>query len=90
MTNIKIQFTYYHDPVTLEHIKQMIPVTEDNYDAADDIWELPYKVFLRNTGDGRFYCMNKWETDQEYRCIIAEEYYKGEPYEGVVLGFLAQ
>ena len=88
MSEIKIQFTYYHDPVTLDHLKQMIPVTEDNYDGAKDVWELPYKVFLRNTGDGRYYCMNKGETDFEYRCIIAEEYYKGEPYEGVILGFI--
>ena len=87
-TIIKLEFTYYNDPVTLDHLKQMIPVTEDNYDGAKDVWELPYKVFLRNTGDGRYYCMNKGETDFEYRCIIAEEYYKGEPYEGVILGFI--
>ena len=88
MSEIKIQFTYYHDPITLDHLKQMIPVTQTDYDGANDVWRLPYQTVLRSTGDGRYYCMNKGETDFEYRCIIAEEYYKGEPYEGVILGFI--
>ena len=88
MTNIKIQFAYYYDPVTLDDLKEMIPVTQADYDGADDVWKLPHQTFLRSAGDGRYYCINKGETDQEYRCIIAQEYYKGEPYEGVILGFI--
>lgn len=88
MSEIKLEFTYYNDPVTLEHLKQMIPVTQTDYAATNDVWRLPYKKVLRSTGDGRYYCMNKGETDFEYRCIIAEEYYKGESYEGVVIGFI--
>ena len=87
-TTIKLEFTYYNDPVTLYHLKQMIPVTQTDYDSANDVWRLPYQIVLRSTRDGRYYCMNKGETDFEYRCIIAEEYYKGEPYEGVVIGFV--
>ena len=87
-TIIKLEFTYYNDPVTLDHLKQIIPVTQTDYDGANDVWRLPYQTVLRSTSDGRYYCMNKGETDFEYRCVIAEEYYKGEPYEGVILGFI--
>ena len=87
-TIIKLEFTYYNDPVTLDHLKQMIPVTQTDYDGANGVWRLPYKTVLRSTGDGRYYCMDKGGTDSEYRCIIAEEYYEGEPYEGVVIGFI--
>lgn len=87
-TTIKLEFTYYNDTVTLDHLKQMIPVTQADYDSANDVWRLPYQTVLRSTRDGRYYCMNKGETDLEYRCIIAEEYYKEEPYEGVTIGFI--
>ena len=88
-TEIKIQFTYYYYyPVTLEHLKLMIPVTQANYNGADDVWKLPHQIFLRRARDGRFYSMNKGKTDQEYRCIIAQEYHNDEPYEGVILGFI--
>ena len=88
MSEIKIQFTYYNDTVTLYHLKQMIPVTQTDYDDAYAVWCLPYQTVLRSTGDGRYYGTGKEEKNQEYRCIIAEEYYKGEPYEGVVIGFV--
>lgn len=88
MSEIKIRFLYYHDPITLDHLKKMIPVTSSDFDGVNNIWNLPYQTIVGSAGDGRYYCMNKGETDQEYRCIIAEEYYKGEPYEGVILGFI--
>lgn len=47
-TTIKLEFTYYNDPVTLDHLKHMIPVTQTDYDGAYDVWCLPYKTVLRS------------------------------------------